>query len=132
MLQETMPEHRSGGRERRTMGRSRGGLILYEMRTYTLQVGKMAEVTKLYQDIGMPLLVKRGWDRQLIGFFQADTGTINQLVFMLRFEDDTDRRRFWSVVYADPEFIDFAAKGRPLIITQEVKLLLPAPWGPHP
>ena len=69
--------------------------MLYEMRTYTLQVGKMAEVTKLYQDIGMPLLVKRDWDRQLIGFFQADTGTINQLVFMLRFEDDADRRRFW-------------------------------------
>jgi len=109
-----------------------GNLMLYEIRTYTLQVGKMAELTKLYQDIGMPLLEKHGWDQQLIGFFQADTGTINQLVFMLRFEDDADRRRFWSVVYADPEFIDFAAKARPLIITQEVKLLLPAPWGPHP
>ena len=47
----------------------RGILMLYEMRTYALQVGKMAEVTKLYQDIGTPLLVKRGWDRQLVGFF---------------------------------------------------------------
>jgi hypothetical protein len=26
----------------------------------------------------------------------------------------------------------FASKFRPLLMTQEVKLLHPAPWGPHP
>ena len=107
-------------------------MALYELRTYTLQVGKMGELAKLYQEVGMPILTKRGYDKQLIGFFQADTGTINQIVFMLKFEDDADRRAFWAKVYADPDFLDFASKGRPLLISQEVKLLLPAPWGPHP
>jgi hypothetical protein len=53
-------------------------MTLYELRTYTLQVGKMSEGTKLFQEIGMPLITKRGWDRWQVGFFQADTGTINQ------------------------------------------------------
>lgn len=105
---------------------------LYELRTYTLQVGKMGDGAKLFQDLGMPLLTRRGYDKQFVGFFQAETGTINQIVFMLKFEDDTDRRGFWTRLYADPDFLDFASKYRPLLISQEVKLLLPAPWGPHP
>ena len=38
-----------------------------------------------------------------------------------------------KTVFADKDFMEgFAAKFRPLVMTQEVKLLLPAPWGPHP
>jgi hypothetical protein len=55
-------------------------MALYEMRTYTLYVGKMAEATKLYQELGFPALKKGGHDNKLIGYFQGDTGTINQLV----------------------------------------------------
>ena len=55
-------------------------MALYELRTYTLYVGKMAEATKLYQELGFPALKKGGRDKKLVGYFQADTGTINQLV----------------------------------------------------
>jgi hypothetical protein len=51
-------------------------MIVYEMRTYTLQVGKMAEAVKLYTEIGYPALQQGGQDTKLIGYFQADTGTI--------------------------------------------------------
>jgi hypothetical protein len=54
-------------------------MALYEMRTYTLHVGKMAEAVKLYQEIGFPALQKGGQDKKLVGYFQSDTGTINQL-----------------------------------------------------
>ena len=33
-------------------------MALYEMRTYTLYVGKMGEATKLYQELGFPALQK--------------------------------------------------------------------------
>jgi len=59
-------------------------MAVYEMRTYTLYVGKMAEATKLYQELGFPALKKGGHDSKLIGYFQADTGTINQLVEIRR------------------------------------------------
>ena len=53
-------------------------MTLYELRTYTLHVGKKVEAVKLYQEIGFPALQKEGQDRKLVGYFQSDTGTINQ------------------------------------------------------
>jgi hypothetical protein len=88
------------------------------MRTYTLYVGKMAEAVKLYQELGFPALQKGGHDKKLVGYFQGDTGMINQLVHLWKFNDDF--------------VVGFASKFRPLVMTQEVKLLQAAPWGPHP
>jgi hypothetical protein len=106
---------------------------LYELRTYTLHVGKMAEAVKLYQEIGFPALQKGGQDKKLVGYFQSDTGTINQLVHLWKFDDDADRRAHWAAVFANKDFVEgFASKFRPLLMTQEVKLLQGAPWGPHP
>jgi hypothetical protein len=107
-------------------------MTLYELRTYTLYVGKMAEAVKLYQEIGYPALEKGGEAKKLVGYFQSDVGTLHQLVHMWKFEDDADRRRHWKSVFANADFMVFAGKFRPLVMTQEVKLLLPAPWGPHP
>ena len=108
-------------------------MALYEFRTYTLYVGKMAEATKLYQELGFPALKKGGHDNKLLGYFQADTGTINQVVHLWKFDDDADRRKHWAEVFANKDFVEgFASKFRPLVMTQEVKLLTAAPWGPHP
>ena len=108
-------------------------MALYELRTYTLRVGTMAEAVKLYQEIGFPALQKGSHDKKLIGYFQADTGTINQIVHLWKFDDDADRRAHWAAVYANKDFVEgFASKFRPLLMTQEVKLLQAAPWGPHP
>jgi NIPSNAP len=106
---------------------------LYELRTYTLRVGTMAEAVKLDQEIGFPALQKGSHDKKLIGYFQGDTGTINQIVHLWKFDDDADRRTHWAAVYANKDFVEgFASKFRPLLMTQEVKLLQAAPWGPHP
>ena len=108
-------------------------MTVYEMRAYTLHVGKMAEAVKLYTELGYPALQKGGQDKKLIGYFQADTGTINQLVHLWKFADDADRRAHWAAVYANKDFVEgFAVKFRPLVASQEVKLLTAAPWGPHP
>jgi len=107
-------------------------MAIYELRTYTLYVGKMSEIVKLYGEIGYPALVKGGHDKKLIGYFQSDTGTLNQLLHLWKFDDDADRRRHWAGVYANADFMEFAAKARPIIISQETKLLNAAPWGPHP
>src|SRR5207247_4392903 len=88
---------------------------LYELRTYTLYVGKMGEAVKLYQELGFPALHKGGQDKKLVGYFQGDTGTINQLVHLWKFADDADRRAHWASVYANKDFVEsFAAKFRPL------------------
>ena len=105
-------------------------MALYELRTYSLYVGKLAEVLELYQNEGWPALSRHA--DKLVGYFVGDVGALNQIVHLWRFADDADRRRFWETVYADETFVAFARKLPPLIQTQENKLLLAASWGPHP
>jgi hypothetical protein len=106
-------------------------LALYELRTYTLYVGKLAEAREHYQNLGWPALSKHA-DGRLVGYFIGDVGALNQIVHLWKFEDDADRRRFWERLFADEGFQAFAARFRPLVRAQENKLLLAAPWGPHP
>ncbi|MDA0263689.1 MAG: NIPSNAP family protein [Chloroflexi bacterium] len=105
---------------------------VFELRTYTLYVGKMGEAIKHYSESGWPALQNGGFDKKLVGYFTSDVGTINQLVHLWKFDSDEDRRNHWSTLFADEPFMAFAAKLRPLVMQQEVKLLLEAPWGPHP
>lgn len=103
---------------------------IYEMRIYNLYVGKLGQAVELYRSEGWPALEK--YQDKLIGYFTSDVGTLNQLVHLWRFDDDADRRRHWAAVFADDAFMAFAGKLRPLVLSQENRLLLSAPWGPTP
>jgi len=107
-------------------------MALYELRTYTLTVGKLGEAVQHYQELGWPALEKGGFDRKLIGYFTSDTGTLSQLVHLWKFDDDADRRDHWGRLFQDDDFMTFAANFRPLVRIQENQLLQEAPWGPHP
>ena len=107
-------------------------MALYEMRTYTFQVGKLAEAVALYRDEGWPVLEREGLSANLIGYFTADTGTLHRLVHLWKFDDDADRRAFWARLYGSEAFMGFAGKIRPNMLSQEVVLLNEAPFGPHP
>ena len=106
-------------------------MAIYELRTYAFHVGKLAEAVKLYDELGWPAL-KELADGKLVGYFTGDIGAMNQLVHLWKFDGDAARRAFWASVYAHAGFQAFAARLRPLIATQENKLLTNAPWGPHP
>jgi len=51
----------------------------------------MVEAVKLYQELGFPALQRGGQDKKLVGYCQADTGMINQLVHLWKFDDDTEK-----------------------------------------
>lgn len=107
-------------------------MALYELRTYALRVGVLKEAIGYYNELGWPALKKGGFDKKLIGYFIADTGTINSLIHMWKFDDDQDRRAHYEALFDYDDFMAFAAKFRPLVQTQEVQLLTESPWGPHP
>ena len=70
--------------------------------------------------------------QKLVGYFTSDTGELNQLVHLWKFNDDADRRTFWKILFKDEDFMVFASKIRPLLSGQKNRLLQAAPWGPHP
>ena len=105
---------------------------LYEKRTYSVRVGQMAEVLKIYSENGFPALEAEGFAENLVGYFVSDTGRLHQLIHIWRFQSDEERRAFWKRLYASERFMEAVSKLRPLIDTQEVQILTSAPWGPRP
>lgn len=103
---------------------------IYELRTYQVVVGKMADVVELYRTEGYPAVAKH--PPKLVGYFTGDIGALNELVHLWKFDDDADRRAFWSALFADEAFMAFARKLRPMLLSQNNKLLMASPWGPHP
>ena len=67
---------------------------IYELRTYTLVVGKLNEAVELYTKIGWPAL--KPYQDHLVGYFTGDIGALNQIVHLWKFEDDANRREFWA------------------------------------
>lgn len=105
-------------------------MAIYELRTYSVVVGKMGEVVALYQQEGWPALARH--PQKLVGYFTGDVGGLNELIHIWKFDDDADRRKFWAEVMADADFTTFVNKLRPLLREQSNKLMMAAPWGPHP
>jgi len=46
--------------------------------------------------------------------FISDTDPLHQLIHVWRFESDAERREFWKNLFADENFMAFAAQLRPL------------------
>ena len=105
---------------------------IYEKRTYSVTVGQMAEVIRLYSSLGWPALEAGGFGKKLIGHFVSDTGELHQLIHLWRFQSDDDRRAHWKRLFEDPDFLTFAKQIPQLVRSQNVQLMLAAPWGPHP
>lgn len=107
-------------------------MTVYEKRTYSIRVGQMSEVIRLYSNEGWPVFESLGSGKNLVGYFISDSGRLHQLIHIWRFDHDDARREFWKTVYTNEKFMAFAAQVRPLIDTQEVQLMVAAPWGPRP
>ena len=55
-------------------------MAIYELRTYAVVVGKIADDVELYKSAGRPALAKH--PKKLVGYFTGDIGALNQLVHL--------------------------------------------------
>lgn len=105
---------------------------IYEQRTYTFTMKTMPDVLRMYRKEVYPVMEAEGFAENLVGFFTTDTGTVNQLVHLWRFDDDTARRTFWKDIAMCEAFASAASPVIALMEKLEIQLLRPAPWGPQP
>jgi hypothetical protein len=103
-------------------------LAIVEQRNYTLCSGKVAEYLRLYEEEGFA--IQQPILGELIGYFSTDIGTLNQVVHMWRYEDMADRTTRRAALAADPRWKAFVPKIQALILHQENKILIPAPFSP--
>ena len=102
--------------------------MIVEERIYTLYPGKAAEYLKLYQEEG--LAVQTRILGRMIGYFTTEIGPLNQVIHMWGYDSFEERTRRRAELSKDETWLGYVAKIRPLIMTQENKILVPAPFSP--
>ena len=103
-------------------------VLIVEERIYTLQVGKVPEYLRIYEAEG--LAVQTRHLPRMVGYFSTEAGPLNQIIHLWAYDSFEQRVERRAAMMADPEWQAYLAKIRPLIVSQETKLLIPAPFSP--
>ena len=102
--------------------------MVYELRTYTLYPGKMAEFLRLAETEGFPLLSRY---LKPIGWWTTEIGPLNEVVILWAFDDLGQRDRAWAAARADDRLTNgYFPKVRALMVKQESKILTPTSFSP--
>ncbi|MFL9960224.1 NIPSNAP family protein [Paraburkholderia sediminicola] len=102
--------------------------MIIEERIYTCYCGKAQQYVRMYQEEG--LAIQRPILGNLVGYFTSELGVLNQVVHLWAYEDLQDRAARRSRLLAHPDWKAYAAKVQPLVLNQENKILIPAPFSP--
>jgi hypothetical protein len=101
--------------------------VIVEERIYTLQAGATGQYVQAYIEEG--LAIQEPILGHLVGYYTTDIGPLNQVIHMWAYQDLEDRRVRRERLLADPRWVPYVAKVRPLIMHQENKILIPAPFS---
>jgi hypothetical protein len=97
-----------------------------EERMYTLQVGKAAEYLKHYETEGMAVQLKHL--PHMVGYYFNEVGPQNLIVHMWAYDDLNQREKARAQLQADPGWQAYLMKIRPLMLSQETRIMKCAPF----
>ncbi|HEY1257692.1 MAG TPA: NIPSNAP family protein [Stellaceae bacterium] len=97
--------------------------MIYEVRTYTLQPGSVAEFEERYQK----RLALRERHSKLGAFWHTEFGPLNQVVHVYPYDDLGHRTRVRHAMANDAERNALPGGGE-LIVAQEAEIMIPAPF----
>jgi hypothetical protein len=104
--------------------------MIVDHRTYTFHPLKMPKWIALYEEHGLPVQLKHLGN--LLGFFQTEIGTLNQVIHLWGFEDLNDRQRRRAEMAKDPGWHEFMRRNEELaaLLHQESKIVSPVRFSP--
>lgn len=102
--------------------------MIVEERIYTLKPGKVPEMVRLYGEEGLPLQQK--YLGTFLGYFTAETGNVNQVVFLWGYESADDREARRAALAKDPAWQAYLKKVVQILVKQENRLLKPTAFSP--
>lgn len=100
--------------------------MIVEQRTYTTQPGKVREYLALYEAEGLPL--QRRLLGRLVGYYRSEFGALNQVIHLWAYTDLNEREQRRAAMLSDPDFQAYVRKMLPLLVSQESRILVPAPF----
>lgn len=100
--------------------------MIVEMRSYTLQPATAPDYLALYEAEGMA--IQKPILGRMVGYYSTEIGALNQIVHMWAYEDLKERSEKRARLQADPRWQEYLKKTGPLLVSQESKILNPAPF----
>jgi len=99
--------------------------MIFELRTYDLRPGDAQRYTNLFANLGREIITRH---LPMVGYYLTETGRLNRLIHLWRYEDLADRARRRSELYRDADWLrDFIPHGLPLLQSQCNQLWIPTP-----
>jgi hypothetical protein len=103
--------------------------MLVEQRTYDILPARVPDFYALYQAEGMVVQIRHLG--RMLGYYSSEFGTLNQIVHLWGYDDLQERATRRAALFADAEWQAYFAKVLPLIVRQESRILVPAPFAAH-
>jgi len=101
--------------------------MIYELRTYHVMPGAMAEYSKVFGEMVMPVFKKLGF--KVIGVWQPVIGENDEFTYMLEFNDLADREAKFKALAGDPDMVPY--RQQPTRISRITnKIFSPQPYSP--
>ena len=100
--------------------------MIYELRHYTIQQGKMNEFVQRFGEIPMKLFEKYG--AKVVGVWQTRIGPGPEVVYILAFDDLAHREKVFDAMYQDEEFLKYAPTAEVASFT--IRIVRPLPYSP--
>jgi hypothetical protein len=97
-----------------------------EERMYRLKIGTAPEYLKHYEADGMKVQLK--YLPYLVGYYFTEVGSLNMIVHMWAYDSLDQREKCRAAMYADPAWQAYLGKIRPLMESQETRLMKCAPF----
>ncbi len=97
-----------------------------EERMYLLHAGKVPEYFRLYEAEGMAIQLTHL--PHLVGYYVTEVGPQNLVVHMWGYDDLNRRDRCRAAMQADPGWQAYVQKIRPMILTQDTRIMKCAPF----
>ena len=102
--------------------------MFHELRIYTLKVGTVPEYVRLFEEKGLHIITRY---LPMTGWWTSDTGALNRIFHLWRYESMEDRADRRRRLYLDEEWArGFAPIAFPLILSQESTFLTPTAFSP--
>ncbi len=103
-------------------------MMILDERTYAIHPAHVKDYLDLYVAEGMELQISHLG--HLVGWFTSDTGTVNEVVHIWRYEGLGDREARRGAMEADPRWQAFRAKASPYVQSMRSRILRPTSFSP--
>jgi hypothetical protein len=106
----------------------REAAMILEERDYHIFPGRVGDFLKAYETLGLD--IQKRFLGEFIGHFVTETGELNHVVALWRYESMADREARRALMLAHEPWQDYLAAIKGMIQSQQTRLLTPTSLSP--